>query len=272
MTENSTHIAHISDLHFGAASAQAVSALVNDLEAQQPDIIVITGDLTQAGRRREFEAGRDFLNALSANKLIVPGNHDLPVINLWSRFITPYNRFERYMSGMINPIFNNAGVTIVGLNTARRAALDINWSYGRLSRSQILRATENLENAPMGNVKIIAAHHPFVLGPGRAGSRTVGRGAEALSGFAASGLDIALTGHVHHSSAEIFEVDARKIVMIQAGTATSIRTRQEPPAYNDIKASTAYITVETRVFHGNGFMADGEKAFRNTDCGGWASG
>ncbi|WP_411820870.1 metallophosphoesterase [Hyphococcus formosus] len=269
MANDEKHIAHISDLHFGAASDYAVNALIDDLETSKPDIVVITGDLTQAGRRKEFEAAREFLGALSAKKLIVPGNHDLPVINLWSRFITPYNRFERFLSGMINPVYTDEMLTIAGLNTARRAALDVNWSYGRISRTQIINAADYLDRAPSQNIKVIAAHHPFTKGPGRAGSRIVGRGREAMTAFADKGLDIALTGHVHHSSAKLYEIENRKLVMIQAGTATSVRTRQEPPAYNDIFASASGLTVQTRFLQGNKFTGGAENRFIRDKSGDW---
>ncbi len=131
-------IAHISDLHFGAASETALGALIGDLNDRRPGIVVVTGDLTQSGRRCEFEAASDFLAAITADILVIPGNHDVPVVNLWQRFMSPYGRFQRYINVESDPVLGTGDITIIGLNSARRAALDLNWSYGRFSRERSL--------------------------------------------------------------------------------------------------------------------------------------
>jgi 3',5'-cyclic AMP phosphodiesterase CpdA len=264
-----TSIAHLSDLHFGAASPVAVDALLSDLSETAPDIIVITGDLTQEGRRKEFEAAKSFLRNLPAPFLVVPGNHDVPVRNLWARFADPYNRFERYVEGAIDPVFKNDNIVVVGLNSARRAALSMNWSFGRLSNRQIRNAAAQLDDAPKEAVKIVAVHHPFVKGPGRAGSRIVGRGGEAMAAFVESGLDMTLTGHVHHSNAHVLPVADRGVVVAQAGTATSLRTRGEPPSYHRINASAGAITVRTRTLEGNSFTESGLAGFAYEKEQGW---
>ena len=270
MSNIAINIAHLSDLHFGAASSTAIDALHSDLSERKPELVIITGDLTQEGRKKEFEEARDFLSTIKARTFIVPGNHDLPVRNLWARFVSPYNRFQRYISDAINPVWADERLALIGLNSARRAALDVNWSYGRLSRRQIDDAVTQLRNTKTGAIKIVAAHHPFIRGPGRAGARIVERGGEALTAFADNGLDIILTGHVHKSKAEIVTAGARGVIVIQAGTATSGRTRGEPPSYNILNASPAGVTVETVTLEGNIFETAGKSSFIPQEEQGWA--
>lgn len=262
-------LAHISDLHFGDASARALQALGQQLEAQNPDIVIATGDLTQSGRRKEFEMAADFLSDIKSDILVLPGNHDVPVRNLWARFVAPYSRYERFIGPEINPVFADEKVTAVGLNSARRAALDINWSYGRLSRRQISFAAQQLNAGAKESLKIIAVHHPFVRGPGKAGSRIVGRGEEALTAFAENGLDILFTGHVHVSKAEDLEVGGRGVVVVQAGTAASLRTRGQASSFNMVNAAPDAITVQTYELVGAQFSPKKSFDFVRRGQDGW---
>ena len=266
-----TTIAHISDLHFGAESAEAVSALSGALDQISADIVIVTGDLTQGGRRREFERASAFLSQIRSPVFVVPGNHDVPVRNLWARFIEPYARFERYVGDALNPLCANGQMTVLGLNSARRAAPELNWSFGRLSQRQILDAAEKLRAAPQQSLKAVALHHPLKLGPGTAGSRIVGRGREALIALSRAGLDIAFTGHVHHSHASVSTVEGRGVVIVEAGTATSNRTRGEPPAFNVVRNQNGSIRVEIVRFTNDRFTIDNSALFAFDRDIGWAS-
>lgn len=262
-------LAHISDLHFGDASPLAVNALSDELNAMAPDVIIATGDLTQGGRKSEFQQASEFLSRLHSEVLVLPGNHDVPVRNLWARFVAPYARYEKHIGADINPVLADDRVTAVGLNSARRAALDINWSFGRLSRRQIGHAVQNLRAGAVGSLRVVAVHHPFVQGPGTAGSRIVGRGEEALSAFAENGLDILFTGHVHVSKAEAVDVNGRGVVIAQAGTAASRRTRGQAPSYNFIRASSDVLQVDTRELGGPRFEQSQSVSFQKSADAGW---
>ena len=45
-----TRIAHLSDIHFGANDAKIVAATEAWLEKHRPDLIIVSGDLTQRAR------------------------------------------------------------------------------------------------------------------------------------------------------------------------------------------------------------------------------
>ena len=263
-------IAHISDLHFGAQSPIAAEALAEALRQLNPDLVIVTGDLTQSGRRIEFQMASKFLAAITAPVFAVPGNHDVPVRNLWARFVEPYARFERYVGDETDPVFKSKRLVLVGLNSARRAAPELNWSYGRLSQEQIATAVQQFKEAPGQTLKAIALHHPLKLGPGAAGSRIVGRGREALAELSSAGLDVAFTGHVHHSNASLLSADERSVILVEAGTATSIRTRGEPPAFNVVRADANTVCVDVMRFAGSRFKKDGSAKFTSDGLSGWA--
>jgi 3',5'-cyclic AMP phosphodiesterase CpdA len=257
MQDNDTVIAHVSDLHFGDQSPIAVNALANSINHAAADALIVSGDLTQAGRKTEFIAARSFLAQFNCPVILVPGNHDLPVMNLFQRFLTPYKRYEQLAGGALDKVYRLSGASIIGLNSARRAALDVNWSFGRLSRAQIDWAARSIAAEPRDNFKLLAVHHPFVPGPGRAGSRIVGRGQEAISRMSDQGLDVALTGHVHVASSKLLELAKRRVILVQAGTATSMRTRGEPPSFNVLRLQSTNarrrVVVHRLMMHGDSF-------------------
>src|SRR3546814_12464457 len=91
-------IAHLSDLHFGRIYEPVVTALLADLASAPPNLIVISGDLTQRAKNSQFAAARRFLDALPAPFLVIPGNHDLPPV--WppiSRMTRTWARYRRYV-------------------------------------------------------------------------------------------------------------------------------------------------------------------------------
>src|SRR5271166_2836489 len=126
-------IAHLSDLHFGRHDAAVAEALVADLAALRPDLVVISGDLTQRARRGEFAAARAFLDRLPAPFIAVPGNHDVPLYDLVRRTFRPLHRFARYITDLSHPFFADAEIAVLGINTARSMAI----SSGRISHDQM---------------------------------------------------------------------------------------------------------------------------------------
>jgi 3',5'-cyclic AMP phosphodiesterase CpdA len=232
-------IAQISDLHFGSTDPAAVAALSAALEAEKPDLTVISGDVTQAGRKSEFKAAAAFLRSLSGRVLSVPGNHDAPVHNVVRRFASPWSRFEQYIGAVETASVFAGGVAVIGVNSARRAALRLNWSYGQLSRNTIAETCAlAVTHRSQGRMVMVACHHPFVVGPNRAGAEIVGRGEEALRAFRDAGVSAVATGHVHVSSAGPIGAVGNEILSVQAGSAASDRQRGEAASFNIIRAET----------------------------------
>jgi len=82
-------ILHLSDLHFGRHDRDVVAGVGSLVETARPDVIAISGDFTQRARTHEFELALDFLRTLPPPVIVVPGNPDVPLYNLTSRWLRP---------------------------------------------------------------------------------------------------------------------------------------------------------------------------------------
>jgi 3',5'-cyclic AMP phosphodiesterase CpdA len=256
-------IVHLSDLHFGALDERLLPPLHDALSAAEPDLVAVSGDLTQRARRREFEAARAFLAALNCPALVVPGNHDVPFYNVAARFLNPTRRYRRYITGGLAPVFADDEMVVVGLNSARRVAL--RGGGGRLNRRQVEAAASRLAAAPPGAVKIVVTHHPFDVPPGRLKIHLIGGAKMAMARLAASGADVFLAGHLHTShighTADRYRIAGHSALAIQAGT-ISRRGRGEANAFNVLRIDGGLLTVDRHAWQ----RAEGEfaVAFSNT--------
>src|SRR5262245_50561815 len=98
-------IVHLSDLHFGATRDEAIAPLAMVVATLQPDLVAVSGDLTQRARPWQFIAAREFLERLPCAKVIVPGNHDVPLYNLYERFRHSLANYGRYISTDLEPFY-----------------------------------------------------------------------------------------------------------------------------------------------------------------------
>jgi 3',5'-cyclic AMP phosphodiesterase CpdA len=225
-------IAHVSDLHFGDAHPDAIEPLLETLHELAPDVIAISGDLTQRARRAQFEAAAAFLARLPrVPRIAVPGNHDVPFWDVTRRFLAPLRRFDRHVSAERYPSYEDPELAIVGLNTAR----SLTFKNGRVNARQLAMLRARLARVPAGVPRIVVAHHPFALPEDVRASRRVGRAQAALPLFADMGVDVLLTGHRHVSWNACCKGDSgRTTVVVHAGTATSLRLRGEENSFNEV--------------------------------------
>lgn len=247
-----TLLAHISDIHFGAVDIGAAKRLAGQINALGADGVIVTGDLTQAGRKREFRSAAEYLDSFTAPLLVVPGNHDVPVYNLGRRFATPWSRFKSHISEDLAPLAQFGEAFVAGLNSARRAGPSFDWSLGRLSRRQLEAAAQSL-GAAEAPFKVVALHHPVTPGPGRAGQAVIERASHALDVFAKGGADLIVTGHAHIAQAEIKTTRDRTLVVSAAGTASSTRLRGELPSFNLMRYERDRLEIETHRYGADGY-------------------
>jgi 3',5'-cyclic AMP phosphodiesterase CpdA len=260
-----TTIAHLSDLHFGREDPRAVEAILADLAALAPSLVAVSGDLTQRARRAEFARARAFLARLAAPRIVVPGNHDVPLFDLPRRILAPLARFRLYVTADLAPTWEDGEVLVVGVNTAR----SLTWKGGRVSLAQMEALRAAFCRGDPARLHVLVAHHPFSPPEGRPREAVVGRAAAALSAISGCGLDLVLTGHLHRE----FTGDlaghtlARSALALHAGSAVSRRLRGEANSYNLVRVRGRCVEVELRVFDGTAFAPARTSRFLRTEQG-----
>lgn len=242
-------IAHLSDLHFGQIAHSAiVDALVTEVNSGRVEFVVISGDLTQRARHREFEAARAMLDAMDPPVLVVPGNHDVyPWWRPVRRLATPLLRYRRHIADDLAPTYEANGVAVLGLSTAYGATIK-GGRVGPADRSA-LRTYFGEYNADAFKV-LVLHHHLSELRS--VGPHDVARQARKTLDTAANvGVELILCGHLHVSHIEPLKVISgdRRIVVASAGTATSNRWRSAQGSknfYNLIWVGDGSFQVEER--------------------------
>jgi 3',5'-cyclic AMP phosphodiesterase CpdA len=246
-------IAHLSDLHFGRHDERAAELLLANLAQDRPDLTVITGDLTQRGRRWQFAAARAFIEKLPPPVIVIPGNHDVPLYDVAQRFIGRLARYRRYICDELQPFFADDEIALLGLNTARSAA----FSNGRISYRQAATLRSVFATVPGGRLRMLAIHHPLMV-PAAAGNLpVVGRAAMALKAIAAAHIRVVFSGHHHRAfsgSLPISGVAWESILLVQAGTTISTRLRDEPNSYNLLRVIGTRLACTVRVLGDDRFI------------------
>ena len=257
-----TQIAHISDLHFGHEDPAVADALIAALNADPPDLVAVSGDLTQGAHHWEFRAARAFFDRLAAPVLAVPGNHDITPYDLGERFLDPYRRWRRFILTETEPLWRDGRTAVVGLNTARRMGLSLDWSRGRIGSGRLRRALRRLGALPPHLVRIVVAHHPLLPPDEAPLTPVVGDAAAALTAFAQAGVSLVLSGHLHRGFSHLISrPGGADLTILQAATAISTRLRGEPNAFHRITvAADLGIRVETRIWNGAAWVGGGQGA------------
>lgn len=223
---------HVSDVHFGAEDKAAIAWFGEAVKREQPDAIIMTGDLTMRARTAEFEAAAEWLESLGRPVTVEVGNHDLPLYNLFARFVRPYKRYKR-LERMIERPLEIDGVAIVPLKTTARFQFRWDWSKGYVGPKALARTLKLIDRVPKGDLIFIAAHHPLVDVGTKSSGETDG-GAAALDAVVAAGAHAVLSGHVHDPFDLPYRTVKGRLRMIGAGT-LSTRTRRDPPSFNEIR-------------------------------------
>ena len=248
-------IVHLSDLHFGRVDPALLAPLQRCIEAIGPHLVVVSGDLTQRARPRQFREARAFLDMLPKPQVVVPGNHDVPLFNVFRRLLAPFEGYRRFISNDLEPEFIDEEIAVLGVNTARSLV----WKDGSISESQIERVRARMCRLAESTAKIVVTHHPFEVPRDRDEAQLVDHAHKAMKVFAECGADILLSGHLHKThtaqSAERYKIPGHSALIVQAGTATSTRGRGENNSFNALYLTAGDVSIErwewnrrTRVF------------------------
>lgn len=222
-------ILHLSDPHFGTEQPHVLAALRQFITQHQPELALLSGDITQRARRSQFSAARAFVDDLPCPALVVPGNHDIPLFNLYARLFNPYGNYRRAFGDELAPVLDNERLLVVGVNsTAPRRHKN-----GEVSTAQIERVGARLAQARPQQLRIVVQHHPVrALQEADIANLLIGH-EQAVPAWVDAGMDLLLAGHIHLPY--VLPLRGRRGDTgrggwtLQAGTALSYRVRDNVP-------------------------------------------
>ena len=223
-----TVMLHLSDPHFGTEQPPVMQALLRFSRAQAPDVLVLSGDITQRARVAQFRAARAFVDALAVRTVLaIPGNHDIPLFNLAARLWWPYANHCAAFGADLEPTFESPRLLVLTVNTTRA----LRHEDGEVSAAQIARVAQRLACAGAGQLRIVVTHQPVsVQRPQDVRDRLHGA-TDAVQAWSRAGADLILGGHIHLPFVQALHEQndglARKCWAVQAGTAVSTRVRAE---------------------------------------------
>lgn len=244
-------ILHISDLHFGPPYVPRVGEAVLEIAPKlNPHLIVVSGDLTQRAKPHQFAEAQQFLQRLpDVPRVVVPGNHDVPLYRLRERLFDPHVQYCKHISAELNHSQRCDGAVIVGLDsTAPRRSI----SNGRIHAGQLEFCAEAFRDTPPGAARIVVAHHHFAPAPDYERDQVMPGSKRAINRFVELGVDVILGGHLHRAyignSLDLYPGAHREtgIVIAQCGTTTSRRGRareREKNSFNLIRIGEQMLRI-----------------------------
>ena len=251
-------LVHLSDLHFGAHDEQLVAAVERGIDSLAPVLVVISGDFTQRARTDQFAEACRFLERLqkSGHEVLgVPGNHDVPLYDVLRRFLSPLSRYRRFIDDSLCPFVELPGVAVLGINTAR----SLTFKDGRINHEQVEFIRETFARTSSEAFRVLITHHPlFALKVGAQATPAIGRQELALDAVQDAGVDLLLAGHNHQAEthwASDLVTRAGGALVVQAGTATSTRVRDQEQSFNTIDLGEQSVTITVNAWQGTDFVA-----------------
>jgi 3',5'-cyclic AMP phosphodiesterase CpdA len=220
-----TVLLHISDTHFGTEQPPVLEALVTLSLQQRPDVVILSGDITQRARPEQFHDARAFTSRLGAPVLAIPGNHDIALFDVMARLFNPYARYSAAFGADLEPVYSSKDLLVVCVNTTRR----YRHIHGEVFDLQIDRVSALLGSARAEQLRVVVVHQPIAVLHAEDVPNLLRGHRRALQRWAAAGADLVLGGHIHLPYAMLVPDIERPIWVVQAGTAVSQRVRPGVP-------------------------------------------
>ena len=232
-------ILHLSDLHFGRIDQNVLTKLNSFIDQKHDliDLFILTGDLTQRARSHEFRAAEDFLKTLKKPLFMVPGNHDIPLYNLWYRLFSPYKKFLRFFQPYAQNFYENERVEIFGLWSTNSLTV----SKGKIRRRDLEDMKTRFKEHGKGKIRIIASHHPLF-------SETEPMSTQTREEILKLRPHLILSGHEHYAQVRRFSQDSTLPISISSGTSTSTRLRNQANGFNLITIDKNELKVQLYKF------------------------
>jgi len=266
-------ILHLSDVHFGSEEPDLVAAVLASIPQLAPDLIVVSGDITQRGRLREFRRAREFLAALGFPYLVIPGNHDIPAFNHFLlRVFTPFSRYRQWIRPSLEDCFHTKGAAVLGLNSARSFGPWFDWSRGGLTANSHQHARDFFAATDPADLRILTIHHPVIGRPNGPENRHLIEWRDVLlETLHELRIDLVLGGHYHlayHGLVKREQPEAHHFVVAQASTACSHRRRGEANGFNLVQIDAERLHIAFHQWDGQNF-APWQEAEYARDQGLW---
>ncbi len=188
-------VLQVSDLHTGTLEEPEVEEALRSLvQTCDPELVVVSGDLTHRNRAEQHDRAARFLRSLERPLLVIPGNHDIPVFPP-ARFRATFDAFLRVWPET-EPVYRSDGIVACGLNSVRP------WKQqgGALRGAQIERTARIFADAPPFALRLVAVHHHLMGAPWRTSKRTIANRSTVLGGLVDAGAELIVSGHVHQST------------------------------------------------------------------------
>ncbi len=256
-------IAHISDLHFGKEDKKIQESLLKHVQNLKPDLVVISGDLTQRAKKHQFVLAKKFIADIPFKTLVIPGNHDMPLYNMPKRFLKPLKEYKRHITDELNPFFADEEIAVFGLNTTR----SLSGLLGKISKKQIAKLHKEFSGVDASLTKIVVTHHPFVNSNGKK-VRIISRASKTMKAIEHSGADVILAGHLHigfsGDVSSAYHLVGRSIIVAHAGTAFSTHHRREPNSFNLLHIHENTIDIEVHMWDEKIFTVTQKATYKKT--------
>jgi 3',5'-cyclic AMP phosphodiesterase CpdA len=261
-------VAHLSDLHFGTEMPHVLEELGASVREFSPDLVVVTGDLTQRAHPEQFESARRFLDSLAFPQLIIPGNHDIaPLYKPLERLFLPYSRYQRFIRQELDGAFYDDELLVLAFSSVQ----PFRWKEGTVSRRQLEWISEYTQRFPT-QLRMLAAHHPLVQAETTRPTRRLRRHSALMSVLDQADIAVCLSGHLHTSFSGLAVTpldEAGSVLAVHASTATSTRLRGHANAYNRLTLNAPLLRIDAVAFDGSTFRTVATTAYERK-AGVWA--
>jgi Icc protein len=228
-------IVQLSDIHVGAQFREAVfDQVIEELNLLKPDVVIITGDLTNEGLKEQYEKCKTLISKINVDRIIaISGNHDYRN--------TGYLHFKKYFPFQtINELSDD--VVLITIGTARPDR-----DEGEVGHRQTLWLERTMKKYKE-RIKILAMHHHLIGIPDTGSDRlTIIDAGDVLRATLDSDVDLVLCGHKHRP----WLWDFNKLLIANAGSVSSERVRGFfENSYNIIKIENRNISIDLKIVGG----------------------
>ncbi|WP_133128417.1 metallophosphoesterase family protein [Legionella nagasakiensis] len=240
-------IVHISDLHFGMHHDSIINAFLADMTNINPTITIISGDLTQRAKSEQYKQVQAFIKKLSGLVLTVPGNHDIPLWNIFSRLFHPFALYRTHVHAELDAAFENEEVRLLGVNSVMPYRI----KSGQLA-SETLTYINNYFAHPFYGLNILFFHHNFDYMEGM--HKPLKNYYQFLTYLKSSNIHIVCTGHLHYANASILEKNNHQpCLVLHAGSLCCQRSKDGLNSYYVIEIEHGHGKINWRVFNDSTF-------------------